>query len=123
MTDTLEYADAPTPDADAFALGIETASAGAITPGLAYGISSHIPNENTPAHWLTHRYGTGVDLNITGTATYQTAVRDWLTNAPGITELIEEDGYVHVTIGGPVNLTGCPKPAKKKAATDEALTE
>lgn len=101
----------------AFAAGIETASGGTILPGLALGWTSALAPE-MPAHELTHRDGTGLDLDLNGAD--PAAVIAWAQTLDVVVDALELPNAVHLTLRpGTVDLTGCPKPAKKKKATEE----
>lgn len=115
-------ADGPDPAVTAIADNIGTASGGAITVGLAYGVTSHIPNELTDPYTMTHRMGLGIDLDAPDTnAAYIGRVAGFFREAGA--EVVEflEDRRIHVTVkaGKIIDLAGFPKPTKKKTADEE----
>lgn len=115
MTDHDPYADGPSAAVQAFTDGIGAASGGAITVTFAYGITSRIEADDS-GPWLTHRYGTGVDVAVSGTAAYRSEALAWLSTIS--TEIIDEGDYIHLTLSKMVDLAGCPKAKKKKAEAD-----
>jgi hypothetical protein len=113
------YADGPSPEVAQFAAGIESASGGTILPGLGWGITSKLGTQMLD-YELSHRYGTGLDLDCVGADT--DAVFIWVTSLDCVEEVVQFGGSVHVTLrpGANVDLSGCPKPKKKKAAEEPA---
>lgn len=128
-TPTILYpiADGPDPAVTAIADNIGTASGGAITVGLAYGVTSHVPNELTDPYTMTHRMGLGIDLDAPDTTdAYFTKVIGFFQQAD-VTEVVDflEDRRIHVTVkpGKIINLEGFPKPTKKKTEPAEEPAE
>jgi len=103
------------------AAGIETASGGTILPGFALGWTSALAPE-MPAHELTHRDGTGLDLDCPGAD--PAVVAAWARTLDVVVDAVELPTAVHVTLRpGTVDLSGCPKPAKKKKSAEEPVAE
>ena len=127
MTEPAPYADGPTAAVDTLANGISAASGGAVTAGFAYGITSDIPNDNTPTYILDHRYGTALDLHVNGSAAYLEKVAAWLEESPAVIEVVvfADTSAIHVTLGdvSSVDLSGFPKTTRKKADADDEATE
>ena len=117
MTDDLApEITSPTQAVADFAAGIETASGGTILPGLGLGWTSKLATE-MPEYELTHRNGTGLDLDLRGADPQ--AVYVWVCSLDSVTEAVLLGDSIHVTLRpGPVDLTGCPKPKKKKATEE-----
>lgn len=105
------------PELLTFAAGIETASGGAILPGMGHAWTSALADQMT-GYELTHRDGTGLDLDCVNVATNTVAA--WARTLDCVSDVIELDGVVHVTIvpGANVDLTGAPKAPKKKKTED-----
>lgn len=110
-----EYANAPSSEVEAFAAGIETASGGTVTPGFGWGITSKLATQMQD-YELAHRNGTGLDLDCYGADPQ--AVYLWAVSLECVQHAELLGDIVHVTVrpGSTVDLTGCPKPKKKKAA-------
>lgn len=127
MTEPTTYADGPTAAVDTLANGISAASGGAVTAGFGYGITSDIPNENTPSYTLDHRYGTALDLHVNGSASYLEKVADWFEASPAVVEVVvfADTSAIHVTLGdvSSVDLSGFPKTTRKKADVDDEAAE
>ena len=115
-----EYADGPNAAVNQFAAGIETASGGTITAGFTWGITSKIADQ-TFDYELAHRYGTALDLDCSNAD--PEAVYIWACSLDCAYEVVLIEDQVHITLrdGATVDLSGCPKPKKKKAA--EAVEE
>ena len=111
------YADGPIPEVAAFAAGIETASAGTILPGFAWGITSKLGTQMLD-YELSHRDGTGLDLDCYGVD--PDAVYIWCCSIDCVDEAVLLGNTVHVTLrpGSTVDLSGCPKPKKKKTVEE-----
>jgi len=111
MTD---YADGPSAEVQAFSEGISAASGGTISVGFGWGITSKLADQ-TADYELAHRYGTGLDLDCTNADA--AAVYAWAVQLDCVDEAVLLDNQVHLTLkaGATVDLTGCPKPKKKKA--------
>lgn len=101
--------------------GIESASGGAIIAGFGYGWTSKIQDQMQP-HELSHRDGTGIDLDCVGVSADGVAI--WASAQDWVAEAVQLGDSVHITVkaGSSVDLSGCPKPKKKKAA-EEAPAE
>lgn len=114
--------EGPSPEVAAFAAGIETASGGTVVPGLGWGWTSRIADE-MPDYELSHRYGTGLDLDCIN-ADPET-IYAWAVTLDCVEEAVLLGNQVHVTLrpNASVDLSGCPKPKKKKAAAEEAPAE
>jgi hypothetical protein len=114
--------EGPSPEVAAFAAGIETASGGTVVPGLGWGWTSKIGDQMAD-YELSHRDGTGLDLDCQ-TADPE-AIYAWAVTLDCVEEAVLLDNQVHVTLrpGSTVDLSGCPKPKKKKAAAEEAPVE
>lgn len=112
---TTEYAEGSTFEVAQFAAGIETASGGTITAGFTFGITSKIADQ-TADYELSHRYGTGIDLDCRNAD--PDAVYAWAASLDSVVEAVLLEDQVHLTLrpGATVDLSGCPKPKKKKAA-------
>lgn len=127
-TPTILYpiADGPDPAVTAIADNIGQASGGAVTVGLAYGVTSHIPNELTDPYTMTHRMGLGIDLDAPDTnGAYIGKVAGFFREAGADVVEFREECRVHVTVtpGKIIDLAGFPKPTKKKPVTEEDPTE
>ena len=109
-----EYAESSTFEVAQFAAGIETASGGTITAGFTFGITSKIADQ-TADYELSHRYGTGIDLDCRNADA--DAVYAWAASLDSVVEAVLLEDQVHLTLrpGATVDLSGCPKPKKKKA--------
>lgn len=101
--------------------GIETASGGGVLPGMGYGWTSKLADQMQP-HELSHRDGSGIDLDCVGVPADSVAA--WAANLECVAEVVTIGDCVHVTLkaGSLVDLSGCPKPKKKKTA-EEAPAE
>jgi len=117
MTD---YAEAANAAVTQFAAEIGPASGGTITAGFTWGITSKIA-EQTFDYELAHRYGTALDLDCRNAD--PEAVYVWACSLDCADEVVLIEDQVHITLrdGATVDLSGCPKPKKKKAA--EAVEE
>ena len=118
----MTYADGPSPEVAAFAAGIDSASGGTILPGLGWGITSKLGTQMLD-YELSHRYGTGLDLDCVGAD--PDAVYVWACSIDCVEEAVLSGASVHVTLrpGATVDLTGCPKPKAKKKAAEEPAPE
>lgn len=125
MTDPdFPIADGPDKAVSRLIEDIGPASGGAVVVGFGHGVTSEIPNDLTPAHRMTHRAGTGIDLDLTGlSATYFGHVVTYLQTLD-LAELVpmEDTRQIHVTVrpGKILDLTGFPKPPTRKKSTETA---
>lgn len=121
MTD-ISTVDGPSAEVAAFAASIEAASGGAVTAGFAWGWTSKLADQ-TADYELSHRDGTGLDLDCIGVEAAD--VYAWAVQLDCVAEAVLLDQTVHVTLrpGATVDLAGCPKPKKKKAAAEAPAEE
>jgi len=117
MTD-IQTAEGPSPEVAAFAAGIEAASGGTVLAGFTWGWTSRIAND-MPDYELTHRDGTGIDLDCIEVEA--DVIATWASTLDVVHEVVVLEQTVHLTLGtGTVDLSGCPKPKKKKATEEPA---